>query len=99
MNIVSKTDDGVMIKFSPTEYIALQRVVKRSTTITRANFNLKEVEKITILDCLKHTGYHMSRAAKLLGFRRRATLRKRVNEYREQGIEIPIIKVGRKKRS
>jgi DNA-binding NtrC family response regulator len=58
-----------------------------STTGIQPGTTVREMEQELILATLKRTGGNRTTAAKLLGISLR-TLRNKINEYREQGIEI-----------
>ena len=98
MKVLCETD-GYLIKFTPIEFTKLKRRVKFAKKLEAAEYNLKDVERITILDALESTDYHMAKTTKLLGLPRPISLRRKLKRYRAEGINIPIIKAGRKKRN
>lgn len=98
MKMISEVD-GYLIKFTPTEFYKVNRGLQCLKDKKEVGYNLRDVERITILDALKFTSNHMGKASKLLGFNIPASLRLRLKQYREQGYTIPVIKAGRKKRS
>jgi DNA-binding NtrC family response regulator len=64
------------------------REVSLETALEGGSLRLDEIERIAILKRLEQTSGNRTQAAELLGISVR-TLRNKINEYRQQGLEVP----------